>query len=65
MQTAKTDQIGRMPGWSESSLGAHHFIGFVMRRLNYCFNSLVAYPGFPADMEKAPAWYTEPCVKLN
>ena len=38
-RTAKTDQTGRMPSWSESSLGAQSFsVGFVMRRLIFnCF----------------------------
>ena len=26
-------RLGGCPGWSESSLGAHHFVGFVMHRL--------------------------------
>ena len=25
-------RLGGCPGWSESSLGAHHFVGFVMYR---------------------------------
>ena len=34
MRTSKTlIRLGRWPGWSESSLGAHHFVGFDMRWL--------------------------------
>ena len=29
----QSDQTGRISGWSESSLGAHHFVGFVMQWL--------------------------------
>ena len=30
-----SDQTGRTPGWPESSLGSHHFVGFVVRWLIY------------------------------
>ena len=28
-------RLGECPGWSESSLDTHHFVGFVMQRLQY------------------------------
>ena len=36
MRTAKTlIRLGGCPGWSESSLGAHQFVGFVIMRLTF------------------------------
>ena len=32
-------RLGGFSGWSESSLGAHHFVGFVMERLILCRSS--------------------------
>ena len=41
MRTAKTlIRLGRRPSWSESSLGAHHFLGFVMRWLMFHFREI-------------------------
>ena len=34
-------RLGKCPGWSESSLVACHFVGFVMRRFICCLDSLM------------------------
>ena len=36
-------RLGRSPGWSESSLGARHFVGFVMLWLIYCEGIQISY----------------------
>ena len=56
MRTAKTlIRLGGCPGWSESSLGAHSFVGFVMSRLicsaDLFYTRITASPEFKYFMD--------------
>ena len=42
-------RLGGCPGWTESLLGASHFVGFVMRWLKFFFLLLLFSKGFFCD----------------
>ena len=52
--------LGRCPGWSESSLGARHFVGFVMRWLKcllLCLQTSLSLNFYAPSFEEVDAYW--------